>query len=99
MAERPPRKMKAGLLNENYKEPEETKQKHRESSSTNQETKTSHNTTAENEKQEILANIQKLEQELNKIKQTECSTLQQVQHNFIQELIRKQKEKLRNYQT
>ena len=52
---------------------------------------------AEQQKQEIQDNIKNLEQELNKIQITQCTTLQKIQHNLIQTLLQREKAKLTNY--
>ena len=74
------------------------KQKEEKQCSTSQETKPTQTSMAEQQKQEIQDNIKNLEQELNKIQNTQCTTLQKIQHNFIQTLLQREKTKLANYQ-
>ena len=77
---------------DNKKQQEETQ------SSTTQETKPIQTTMAQQQKQEIQDNIKNLEHELNKIQNTQCTTLQKIQHNFIQTLLQREKAKLINYE-
>ena len=74
------------------------KQKEGKQCSTSQEKKPTQTSMAEQQKQEIQDNIKNLEQELNKIQNTQCTTLQKIQHNFLHTLLQREKAKLTNYQ-
>ena len=74
------------------------KQQEEKQYSTNQETKPTQTSMAEQQKQEIQDNIKNLEQELNKTQNTQCTTLKKIQQNFIQTILQREKAKLTNYE-